>query len=169
MLKIRQEEPADLESIRHVNELAFGRPSEADLVDALRANGAAVVSLVAVLDSEIVGHILFSLVTIDSKDASASAVGLAPVSVLPEHQRKGFGGQLICAGLDACRKLGHGAVFLLGHPKYYPRFGFVPSTRFAIRSEYDAPEEAFMAKELQKDALANIKGIVHFRNEFNTV
>lgn len=125
---IRAEEPADAAAVRAVNELAFGQPAEADLVDALRAAGKAIVALVAVAGGRVVGHILFSGVRIepDAGDAAAVAAGLAPMAVLPELQRRGIGSRLVEEGLVRCRAAGYGASIVLGHPEYYPRFGYVP-------------------------------------------
>jgi putative acetyltransferase len=91
------------------------------------------------------------------------------MAVLPVWQNKGVGTQLVNEGLQACKAAGHGAVVVLGHPDYYPRFGFVPSTGFGIKSEYDVPVEVFMVKELQPDALKGITGIVKYHQAFNEV
>jgi putative acetyltransferase len=141
---IRRERSGDSAAIRQVHELAFGRPAEADLVDVLRARGKATLSLVAVQGDRVVGHILFSPVTIESAERTFRGVGLAPMAVLPERQRQGIGSRLVKAGLVACRNAGYDCVVVLGHPTYYPRFGFVPASRYGITSEYEAPDEAFM-------------------------
>src|SRR5262245_14074174 len=107
MPDIRPEQPNDMDSIRRVVELAFGRPDEARLVDALRENDKFTLSLVAVIDDKVVGHILFTPVTIDSGDQSLAAIGLAPLAVLPELQSQGVGSALTHAGLDELRKQGH--------------------------------------------------------------
>lgn len=96
-------------------------------------------------------------------------MGLAPMAVLPSHQRRGIGSALVRAGLQHCRQLGIGAVAVLGHPDYYPRFGFRPSTRFGISSEYDAPAEAFMVLELQEGYLAGRSGVIRFHPAFRGV
>ncbi len=166
---IRPENPEDIAAIRIVNERAFGRPAEANLVDALRRNGKATLSLVAEGDSQVVGHILFSPVTIESGDEQFAGVGLAPMAVLPETQNRGVGSSLVKYGLDRCREARHQFVVVLGHPDYYPRFGFVPASRFGIRSEYDVADENFMAMELQMGALQAQAGIVRYQPEFNEV
>lgn len=164
---IRPEQPDDIDSIRQVVELAFGRSDEARLVDALRENNKFTLSLVAVIDDKVVGHILFTPVTIDSGDQSLVAIGLAPLAVLPELQSQGVGSALSKAGLDELRKQGHECVVVLGHPKYYPRFGFVPASRYGIKCEYDVADEVFMLQELRQGALAGHTGTVRYQPEFN--
>ncbi len=167
MLLIRPEQPEDLAAIHSVLEQAFqqgfGSIAEADLVDTLRANGKAIVSLVAVENDQIVGHILFSEVTL----GDATIIGLAPLAVLPSQQKQGIGALLTNAGIAACRNAGYTAMVVLGHPDYYPRFGFVPASRFGIKSEYDVRDEKFMAMELQPGALANCAGVAKYQPEFN--
>ncbi|HST20226.1 MAG TPA: N-acetyltransferase [Blastocatellia bacterium] len=167
MLIVRNEKPEDIAAIHKVNEKAFGQPAEANLVDALRANGKVTLSLVAVQDDRVVGHILFSPVTIESDKESLAAVGLAPMSVLPEFQNQGIGSRLVRAGLDECRKALHDSVVVLGHPEFYPRFGFTPASRYGIKSEYDVRDEVFMIMELRKGALVGRSGTVKYQPEFN--
>ncbi len=166
---IRPEKFEDLGAIRNVNELAFGRPAEADLVDDLRRNGKVLLSLVAEDEGRVVGHILFSPVTIDSGDDQLVGVGLAPLAVLPEFQNRGIGSLLVQGGLDRCRGAGHRFAVVLGHPAYYPRFGFVPASRFRLRCEYDVADEVFMSMELRDGALGNCAGVVKYQAEFNEV
>lgn len=165
-LILREEARGDRAAIAAVIDAAFGQPGEAALVEALRAAGALTLSLVAVADDEIVGHVAFSPVTID--DGSA-AIGLAPMAVAPGWQRRGVGVRLIEEGLARLRAGGQRAVVVLGHPEYYPRFGFVPASRFGLRCEYDAPDEAFMALELVPGSLAGVSGLVRYRPEFAAV
>ena len=164
---IRHEMPDDIPEIRKVNAAAFDTNAEAGLVDALRDKGATLLSLVALLRNTIVGHILFSSVIIESKTSNFPVVGLGPMAVLPEHQRKGIGSKLVEAGLGGCLSQGHQAVVVLGHPQFYPRFGFVPSTQYSITSEYDVPPEVFMVKELRQGALAGHSGIAKYHHLFN--
>jgi putative acetyltransferase len=166
-VSIRIERPGDVEGIRETNLLAFGEPLEARLVDALRGT-ADYLSLVATLDDRVVGHILFTPVTIEPS-VDRRIAGLAPMAVRPEHQRSGIGGQLIRAGLDACRRSGYAAVVVLGHPEYYPRFGFVPADMFGLTCEFPSPPEAFMAIGLDANALSGIRGRVCYRPEFSEV
>jgi putative acetyltransferase len=166
---IRTEKPGDIAAIRQVNVQAFGRAAEADLVDALRRNGKATLSLVAEDDGRIVGHILFSPVTIESGCDQFIGVGLAPMAVLPEMQNRGIGSLLVKHGLERCREDGRPFVVVLGHPEYYPRFGFVPASRFNLKCEYDVADEVFMAMELQNGALGNCAGVVKYQAEFNDI
>lgn len=165
MVEIRSERPGDEEAIREVNREAFGGVVEADLTDRLREAGQIVLSLVAVRDHRVIGHILFSPVTMEP-EAAASILGLAPMAVLPEMQNRGIGSLLVRAGLEECRRAGHDGVVVLGHPRYYPRFGFTPASRFGLRSEYDVPDDAFMALELRPGAFRNARGTVKYRPEF---
>lgn len=151
-MHIRPEQPDDITAIRRVNLGAFEGTTEADLVDALREQARPIVSMVAEDTGAIVGHILFSPVTLSSLP-DLRIMGLAPMAVLPDRQRKGVGSALARAGITACRDLGYEAVVVLGHAEYYPRFGFVPASRFGLRSEYDVPDEVFMARELTPGAL----------------
>ncbi len=167
MLIIRLETPEDIDSIRYVNEQAFAQKEEAELVDKLRNRAALTLSLVAVQKNEVVGHIAFSPVVIESERLSFEAIALAPMAVLPAYQRKDIGGQLVCAGLEECRNLGHEIVVVLGHPTYYPRFGFMPARPKGISCEFEVPEEAFMVLELRAGALAGRSGKVRFQPELS--
>ncbi|HWM90745.1 MAG TPA: N-acetyltransferase [Thermoanaerobaculia bacterium] len=166
---LRPEASGDGAAIRRVNELAFGRHGEADLVDALRGEARPFVSLVAVQDGQVVGHICFSPVTIESEDGSSIAMGLAPMAVLPGLQRGGIGSALVREGLEECRRMGQDVVVVLGHPEYYPRFGFVPASRKGLRSEYDVPDEVFLVAELRPGALAGRQGLVRYHPAFAKV
>jgi putative acetyltransferase len=168
-MTVRPEKPEDIPAIRIVNRRAFGGAAEADLVDALRRNGKTVISLVAEDDGLIVGHIFFSLVAIQSKGAGFTGVGLAPLAVIPERQNQAIGSTLVEHGLRRCREEGHPYVVVLGHPDYYPRFGFVPASRFGIKSEYDVADEVFMVMELREGALNGRAGVAKYQPEFNEV
>ena len=165
---IRTEEETDRAAVHDVNAAAFETPAEAQLVDALREEAQPVVSLVAEDNGKIVGHIMFSPVSL-SGHPNLGVMGLAPMAVVPDYQRKGVGSALIGAGLDRCRQLGFAAVIVLGHPGYYPRFGFSPSSRFGIDSEYQVPEEVFMAMELQPGALSGKRGTIKYHAAFSEV
>lgn len=165
---VRVEREGDREGVYGVNEQAFGRPDEADLVDRLREAGAVTLSLVGVLDGRIVGHVLFSPVVLEMEGGNtAEGVGLGPVAVLPEYQSQGFGSQLIWEGIRQCREAGEGFMVVLGHPEYYPRFGFRPSVDFGIRSQFDVPPEVFMVMELKRGVLAGKSGLIRYRPEFS--
>lgn len=169
MAEVRRENPEDIDAIHDVEEQAFGRPDEANLVDALRRRGTVTLSLVAIEENRVAGHILFSPVTIESGHSRFEAVALGPMAVLPGYQNKGIGSQLARAGLEECRQLGHDVVIVLGHPNFYPRFGFVPARPLGIRWEFDVPEEVFMVAELRPGALAGRGGIVKYQPEFSGV
>ena len=151
-------------TIRAINAAAFGGPDEADLVDKLREDEHALISLVAVLEGGIVGHIMFSRMWINTSSGLVSAVALAPVAVLPEHQRKGIGGLLIRHGLELLRGRGERIVIVVGHPNYYPGFGFSPDKTRLLESPF--PAEAFMAMELSAGALDGIQGSVVYPQAF---
>ena len=151
-------------AIRTVNAAAFGGSEEADLVDGLRAGEYVLISLVAELEGAIVGHTMFSRMWIQTPQERVSAVALAPVAVLPEHQRKGIGSLLIQRGLELLRDRREKIVIVLGHPEYYPRFGF--STGAAKSLESPFPREAFMAMELSAGALEGIRGSVVYPPPF---
>jgi len=167
MLTIRRETPEDIDSIHYVNEQAFGQKGEAELVEKLRNRAALTLSLVAVQKSELVGHIAFSPVVIESESSSFEAISLAPMAVLPEYQHQGIGSQLVQVGLKECYQLGHEVVVVVGHPDYYPRFGFVPAKPKGISCEFEVPNEAWMVLELREGALAGRKGTVKFQPEFH--
>ena len=165
---IRAQNKNDRDAVYAVNASAFETPSETNLVDALLEQAQPVVSLLAEDNGEVVGHIMFSPVSL-SGYPDLKMMGLAPMAVAPEHQRKGIGSALVRAGLEQCKQLGFAAVVVLGHPEYYPRFGFLPSSRFGIDSEYEVPEEVFMVMELQPGALSGKTGRVKYHAAFNNV
>ncbi len=165
---IRAEEERDWAAVHVLNASAFETPAEADLVNVLRVQAQPVVSLVAEHAGSVVGHLLFSPVTL-SDHVGVNIMGLAPMAVAPSHQRRGIGSALVRAGLERCRALGVGAVVVLGHPEYYPRFGFSPGVRFGIRSEYEVPDEAFMVAELQPGFLRGASGTIQYHAAFKNV
>jgi putative acetyltransferase len=162
---IRAERQGDAERIRAVNLAAFETSTEADLVDALRRQATPIVSLVAEDDANVIGHILFSPVTL-ANEPELTLMGLAPMAVVPSRQRQGVGLSLVREGLERCRQLNAAAVVVLGHPEYYPRFGFLPAARLSLRSEYDVPEEVFMVRELRDGALRGISGTIRYHPVF---
>ena len=148
MIDIRPESPADYEAIHQVNVAAFGRTNEAELVDALRRDQALVLSLVAGSGGLVVGHIAFSTARVIGDGAAYQTVALGPMSVLPDHQNQGIGSGLVRAGLAALQRQGTTLVFVLGHPGYYPRFGFEPASQYGVRCEFDVAPEVFMVVAL---------------------
>ena len=166
MTDVRQEEPGDIPGIHQVYEAVPDMSAEADLVDALRDDGAHVVSLVAVEHGRVVGHILFTPVEIETAADGVAALGLAPLAVRPDCQGRGIGSRLVEAGLAACAAQGAAAVVVLGYPRLYTRFGFAPAHGFGLACEFDAPLDAFMAKELCPGALAGCGGVARFHPAF---
>jgi putative acetyltransferase len=169
MVHVRPERPDDIPAIRRVNEQAFGRPAEADLVDLIRERGTTTRSLVAVSENRVIGHILFTPVTIEASEQVTAALGLGPMAVLPSHQGQGIGALLVRTGLAACRDAGHGCVVVVGHPEYYPRFGFVPASRHGVAWEHAVPDEAFMLLELRPGVLRGVGGMARYQPEFGGV
>lgn len=165
-VRIRLEDPTNAPErlrIRTVNEAAFGGSEEADLVDNLRGD-LSLVSLVAENEQGIVGHILFSRMWIQTPLQLIPAVALAPVAVLPGHQRKKIGHRLIVRGLDLLRDRGERIVIVVGHPGYYPRFGFSSTRAASLESPF--PRDAFMALELVEGALDGVQGAVVYPSAF---
>lgn len=148
---------------------SFPTQAEAKLVDNLRSTLSSYVSIVCLDKDQVVGHILFTPVTIENNPGNLSACGLAPMAVLPDFQKQGIGSELVRQGLQACRSRGFQLVVVLGHANYYPRFGFQPAGQFDLLSEYDVPDEAFMAIELVPDALSKVSGTVRYHRLFNEV
>ena len=171
---IRDERPDDAPDVRLVLERAFGQADEANLVDRLRQAGAVAVSAVAASDpgdggtgrDRVIGHILFSPITIDGRQPPIPSLGLAPMAVDPAHQRREVGTALVETGLARCREQGVSVVVVLGHPDYYPRFGFQPAHRSGLACEYDSPPEAFMALELADGALESCTGLIRYHPAF---
>ena len=163
---IRAEETNDRDSVYAVHASAFETSSEADLVDALREQARPIISLVAEDNGKVVGHIMFSPASL-SGHPDVAVMGLAPMAVAPEHQRQGIGSALVRAGLEHCKEMGFVAVIVLGHPTYYPRFGFSPSSRFGIDCEYEVPEEVFMALELEPGTLSGKTGTMKYHVVFS--
>jgi putative acetyltransferase len=164
-MRIRPETDADRAAIHAVNKAAFPTPAEADLVEVLRRRTVQLVSLVAEVDGEIVGHILFSPVSLTGHP-QLNLMGLGPMAVVPPQQHKGVGSALVREGLRRCKQLGCHGVVVLGHPDYYPRFGFIPASRYKIRSEYAVPEGVFMITELKPGSLGNSSGVIHYDEAF---
>ncbi len=167
-MRVRPEDVTDRSAVRAVNEAAFDSSAEADLVDVLHGGSTEVISLVAERDDVVVGHILFSQVTLTGH-RPLNLMGLGPMAVTPQQQRTGVGSALVREGLARCKQHGVAAVVVLGHPDYYPRFGFVPASRFSIRCEYDVPDDVFMIIELKAGALVNASGVILYDKAFASV
>lgn len=169
---IRAETVADQATIFQLHALAFRQENEGKLVDLLRQDDCFVpeLSLVAVLDQEVIGHILFSKINIVGRDGQkTNSLALAPMGVLPAYQKSGIGGKLIHAGLAKAKQLGYQSVIVLGHKDYYPKFGFEPAERWGISTHYEVPSEYFMGLELFPEALSGVKGVVEYSAPFNQI
>lgn len=168
-MKIREEELADTEAIWNINADAFETEAEANLVNAYRNSGCAFIGLVAEVDNKIVGHILFTPVKLTKNNNKLRIIGLAPMAVLRQYQNKDIGLNLVKTGIKLCKSKGYDAIVVLGHTNYYPRFGFVPSVVYDIKSEYKVPDEVFMMLELVPNSLKNHQGIIKYHKLFGSV
>lgn len=169
MLSCTCETHNDTARIRSVVTDAFGRTSEAELIEAIRSspNFISELSLVAVEDGEILGHILFSPIIIEAQRQNIPALALAPLAVIPNRQNEGIGTKLVQSGLSKCRDLDHSRVVVLGSPQYYRRFGFQATSKFGIQAPFPVPDEFFMVLELKPGALINVSGTVQYPAYFN--
>lgn len=166
MTEIRKERAGDRDAVRRVNMAAFENGPEAALVDKLRDSCEDYLAFVAVEDGVVVGHILFTPVTVDG--CGAVGMGLAPMAVLPSCQHQGIGSQLVRHGLAQLHRSGCPFVVVLGHPEYYPRFGFEPASGYQLYSQWESvPDEAFMVVIYDADVLPRAGSVVRYRDEFN--
>jgi|ETNmetMinimDraft_21_1059911.scaffolds.fasta_scaffold203671_2 putative acetyltransferase len=163
--RIRIETEMDQAAIRDINVTAFGAEAEADLVEDLRTEGYARLSLVAEINDVLTGHVLFSTMSIKGEYGAVDALALAPLAVRPEWQRRGIGSRLVEDGLEQCRKAGCQIVLVVGHPKFYGRLGFSAKLAEAIASPYSG--ETFMAQGLSPDALRGVKGTAQYPQPFS--
>jgi putative acetyltransferase len=169
VITIRPEGPGDAARVRRINQLAFGQLAEADLVERLRQACTDSLSLVAE-DDAVVGHILFTPVVVESAARPILGMGLAPMAVLPDRQRQGIGSQLVRRGLDILRERSCPFVVVVGHPEYYPRFGFEPASTHGLASQWEGmPDAAFMVMVLDAHVMAGVTGVATYREEFNEV
>ncbi len=161
----------DYEQITRLHIVAFNGDKEAKLVEKLRKTSLYVsnLSIVAKYKNKIIGHVLFYPIEINAGKRKCVSLALAPISVLPEFQRRGTGSKLIKKGLEEAKRLGFKSVIVLGHSEYYPRFGFETASKYGISAPFDVPEKVFFAIELEKNALKNCGGTVEYPKEFNEV
>ena len=164
---IRQEKPEDIDDIHALNELAFGQPQEANIIDKLRINCDNLLSLVVIENEKVVGHILFSPVEIEGQHGIIRGMGLAPMAVLSEMQHKGIGTQLVKSGIENLREMQCPFIIVLGHPEYYPRFGFERASLYGIKCQWEGiPDDAFMILWLDKSKINRVSGLAKYRDEF---
>jgi putative acetyltransferase len=166
LIEIREERADDIAAVRDLNRRAFGQDQEGNIVDALRANGAALLSLVATLNDQVVGHIMYSPVSVTG---NVSGTALGPMAVLPEHQRQGIGSKLIEAGNRKLKDAGCPFIVVVGHADYYPRFGFRPASERGIKCEWDVPDNVFMLLVIDEAKMAGVAGLAKYRPEFSSV
>lgn len=146
---------------------AFGQPEEAAIVDTLRERCREILELVAVRGDEVVGHILFSPATIACRERTITGAALGPMAVAPSHQRQGIGTELVKDGISILREQRCPFLVVIGHPAYYPRFGFRPASQFGIQCDWDVPAAAFMLMVLAAEEMQGVEGRVTFRPEFS--
>lgn len=165
---IRKETPDDYLQVARLLEMAFCQKNEAMLVEKLRRNKKynPMLSLVADYNGYVMGHVLFFPIVIKTEDSETESLALAPLSVSPEFQKMGVGGRLIQHGMKTAQAIGYGSAIVLGHPKYYLRFGFVPAIKWNIKAPFEVPEDDLMAIEFEQGALKNAAGIVEYPDEF---
>jgi len=169
MITLRKEEAKDFQNIAMVNDVAFGRKAESKLIDTLRNTKEFIpdLSAIAEVDGKVIGHILFYPITINEGEKKHISLALAPMSIIPAFHKKSIGKLLVIYGLQAAKNLGHKSVIVLGHPSYYPKFGFEPASKWNIKSPFPAPDEAFLAIELEKGSLEKVAGTVVYPKAFD--
>ena len=165
LIDIREEQPGDITAIRDVNRRAFDQDQEDNIIDALRSNGAALLSLVATVHGQVVGHIMYSPVSVGELTGAA----LGPMAVLPDHQRLGVGSRLVEAGNRRLKNAGCPFIIVVGHASYYPRFGFGPASNRGITCEWEVPNDAFMLLVLDEAKMHGVSGLAKYRHEFSSV
>jgi putative acetyltransferase len=166
LVEIREERPDDVAAVRDLNRRAFGQDQESNIVDALRANGAALLSLVATVNDRVVGHIMYSPLSIGGNVKGAA---LGPMGVLPEYQRQGIGGKLIEAGNRKLKDADCPFIIVVGHADYYARFGFRPAREHGIKCQWDVPDDVFMLLILDQAEMEGVSGLAKYRDEFSSV
>ena len=168
VIEIRFEQPKDIDEVRLLNDMAFDQPVEGRIVDKLRKSCKGILSLVAISNNKVIGHILFSPVTIETQSGVIEGMGLAPMAVSPELQSKGIGSKLVKEGLRIINNMKCPFVIVLGHEKYYPRFGFQRASKYGLKSQWEGtPDEAFMVIILNDSMMKGASGIVRYRDEFD--
>jgi len=168
MLTVRPERLEDVPLVRILNEHAFEQPAEAEIVDKLRHACPEMLSFVAEDEGRVVGHILFTPAVIKSSKKLVQGMALAPMAVLPERQREGIGTKLVEHGLKVLQERSCPFVIVLGHPDYYPRFGFDLASRYSITCQWEGvPDEAFMIIIFDEIVMEGVTGVARYRDEFD--
>jgi len=165
VIEIRDEQPGDVGAVWEVNRQAFDQEQEGRIIDALREHGGALLSLVAIADGAVVGHIMFSPLTVGLVVGAA----LGPMAVLPAYQRQGIGSRLVERGVERLRSDGSPFIVVIGHPEFYPRFGFESAGAYGLTCEWDVPTAAFMVTILNPRVRGSLGGLARYRPEFSTV
>ena len=168
MISVRLEEARDHDQVRAINLAAFEGGPEADLVDTLRLSCSDHLSLVAEEGGRVLGHILFTPVVVESPERRIEGMGLAPMAVSPDRQRSGIGSLLVRHGLEVLQKRPCPFVIVLGHPEYYPRFGFERASSYGLQSQWEGvPDEALMVLVFDPTSLPDGGGVARYRDEFD--
>ncbi|HAO06410.1 MAG TPA: N-acetyltransferase [Chryseobacterium sp.] len=168
MILIRKEQATDYDAIQYVNDQAFNQPQEGNVIRKIRETGADILSLVAEMNNEIIGHIFFSEAALANHPEVKNGMGLAPMAVLPQYQQQGIGKMLIKKGIELLKERDIPYVIVLGHETYYPKFGFEKASKYGLISQWDeVPDEAFMIMILDKNLISKISGIAKYRDEWN--
>ncbi len=165
LIEIREEQPADIDAVRQLNRQAFDQEQEGRIVDALRDAGAITLALVAISEGVVVGHIVFSPVNVAGEVGAA----LGPMAVSPSFQRQGIGSRLVAQGLERLRGRKCPFVVVIGHPEFYPRFGFAPAGPLGLTCEWEVPAEAFMVNVLRPEVSPRLRGHALYRSEFSAI
>ncbi|MFC3199477.1 GNAT family N-acetyltransferase [Parapedobacter deserti] len=168
---IRQEKPNDYPQVFLVHELAFDRTDEAKLVNSLRKSNRFIpeLSLVAEINKEIIGHIVYTKIEIHQGEGCFKSIALAPLSVRPDFQKLGVGSTLIHTSLSLATELNYNSIIVLGHKHYYPKFGFTATERWGIKAPFDVPAGSLMGLELRPGALEHVSGTIKYAPEFSAV
>ena len=168
VIEVRFERPKDIDKVRLLNDKAFGKPVEGRIVDKLRKSCSEILSLVAISNNKVIGHIMFSPVTLETQIGIIEGMSLAPMAVLPELQNQGIGSKLVKEGLRIIKYTKCPFVIVLGHENYYPRFGFKRASKYGLKSQWEGvPDDAFMVIILNDSVMRGVSGIIKYRDEFD--
>lgn len=166
-LLIRKEQERDFDEIYRLNYESFDQKDEAELIDELRENNGVIISLVALLSNLLAGHILYAPCQITSHNTTLTGAALGSMAVLPEYQNKGIGKELVKESIEIISEAGYPFITVLGHPEYFPKFGFEPAKKHGLQFQWNVPDNVFMGLILDKERMSNIRGTVYYRPEFS--